>query len=85
MVLRLNQETIVTDFKLKSEKIVSTGFDVKPEKIILVVLKDRRRRPEEEGVNESQSKILYEENLTYIPSWTRRPSLLTRSRPPSYR
>jgi uncharacterized protein (UPF0335 family) len=68
MVLRLNQETIVTDFKAKSEKIVSTGFDVKPEKIILVVLKDRRRRPEEEGVNESQSKILYEENLTYIPS-----------------
>jgi hypothetical protein len=31
-------------------------------------LKDRRRRTEEEGVNESQSKILYEENLTYIPS-----------------
>jgi hypothetical protein len=68
MVLRLKQETIVTDFKAKSEKIIATGFDVKPEKIILVVLKDRRRRPEDGGVNESQSKILYEENLTYIPS-----------------
>jgi hypothetical protein len=60
MILRLNQETIVTGFKAKPEKIVVTGFDVKPEKIILVVLKDRRKRSE--GVNGSQSKILYDEN-----------------------
>jgi hypothetical protein len=37
------------------------------------------------GVNESQSTILYEGNLAYIPTHTQCPSLLTRLRPHSYR
>jgi hypothetical protein len=51
-------------------------------RIKIEVLKDRRRRTE--GVNVSQSKILYEENSVYTLKSTRHPSLLIWSRPHSY-
>jgi hypothetical protein len=46
------------------------------------LLKDRRRRPE--GGEWKPIKIP-RRNLAYIPKMTRRPSLPTRPRPPSYR
>jgi hypothetical protein len=51
-------------------------------RIEIEVLKDRRRRSE--GVNVSQSKILYEENSAYTSKSTRHSSLLIRPRPHSY-
>jgi hypothetical protein len=47
------------------------------------MLNDRRRRSE--GVNESQSKNLYEENLIYVPKFNQHASLLAQPRPYSYR
>jgi hypothetical protein len=47
-------------------------------------LKDRQKRPEEEGGEWKPVKIP-RGNSTYIPKLTRRPSLLTRPRPHSYR
>jgi hypothetical protein len=46
------------------------------------MLKDRRRRPEG---GEWESIKIPHRNLAYVPKSTRNPSLLTRSRPPSYR
>jgi hypothetical protein len=51
--------------------------------VTFIILKDRRKQPEE-GMNRSQSKIPHE-NLAYVPNSTRRTSLLSRSRPYSYR
>jgi hypothetical protein len=38
-VLRLNQENIATDFEAKPEKIITTSFEAKLEKTVLVVLR----------------------------------------------
>jgi hypothetical protein len=47
-------------------------------------LKERRRRPEEGGDEWEPIKILHR-NLAYILKMTRRTSLLTQPKPPSYR
>jgi hypothetical protein len=39
LILRLNKETITTDFEVKLKKTVTTSFEAKPEKTVSVILR----------------------------------------------